>query len=138
MRGGLRSLVPDRFPQILLALMLAAGMARGQVATTRPVAQPDPPFPVVALFQPVRNLDVLKAMGVNIVTGPEVENAGSMKPIDLAVARDAWLKATADRGLKVILKNPPPTLPAARRGADDQQRRTQREGDSPCRPESRI
>jgi hypothetical protein len=83
---------------LILSLALPAGTARADL-------------PVAAFFQPVRNLDALKAMGINTVAGPEVENSGSMTPAQLAAARDAWLKATAERGLKCVLKNPPPALP---------------------------
>lgn len=66
---------------------------------------------VVAFFQPVRNLQMLKSLGVTHFTGPEVENAGHLAPADLLTKQKVWIDSVGNLGCKCILKNPPPILP---------------------------
>ncbi len=90
----------------LILLFLLSLSAYGQAT------QPSKPYPVLVFFQPERNIKLFVSLGVNTFAGPEIENSGSMTQAQIATARASWIKAVADAGGKVILKNPTVPLPA--------------------------
>lgn len=96
---------------LILAALLACVPASAQPAT-QPTVNIGGRFPVASFFQPVRNHDLLKGIGVNVLCGPEVENSKALSPTDLAAAKAAWVKSAADRGLFVVLKSPAAPVPA--------------------------
>lgn len=68
--------------------------------------------PTAIFFQPIRNVPMLAAKGINTFCGPEVENGRNLPADQLAIAQAAWIKAVGDVGGKVVLKRPPAVLPA--------------------------
>jgi len=87
-------------------LMTLGYSAFGQ--TTQPAR-----IPVAVWFQPARNVPMLASLGVTVFLGPEVENAGALKPDALAAGRAAWIKAVEAVGGKCILKEHTGPLPAS-------------------------
>lgn len=69
-------------------------------------------IPVLSFFQPVRNFQILKELGVTVLAGPEIENKNSLNLTQLTILQNAWNAKAADLGFKIILKGKPTTLPA--------------------------
>jgi hypothetical protein len=88
---------------LFLALFVVGGSCFAQ--TTAPTTRPA--VPIGSFFQPIRNLDLLKSLGVTVFYGPEVENPKGHTPESMRVARLTWIAAATDRGT-VVLKSPTP------------------------------